>query len=73
MQRHNFDLLSFSFGLVYALLGLLFLIPATAFDLVPMISLSARWVLPLVVLGLGAAIVIPLLRRAREDDPEQTE
>lgn len=73
MQRHNFDLLSFSFGLVYALLGLLFLIPATAFDLVPMISLSARWVLPLVVLGLGAAIVIPLLRRAREDDPEQTQ
>ena len=73
MQRHNFDLLSFAFGLIYALLGLLLLIPATAFDLVPMISLSARWVLPLVVLGLGAAIVIPLLRRAREDDPEQTE
>lgn len=73
MPRHNFDLLSFAFGLIYALLGLLFLIPATAFDLVPMISLSARWVLPLVVLGLGAAIVIPLLRRARENDPEQTE
>jgi len=71
MDRHSFDLLSFAFGLIYLLIGLLFLIPATAFDLVPFITASARWVLPTVVLGLGAAIVIPALRRTPEDTTDQ--
>ena len=70
MERHKFDLLSFSFGLIYALLGLLFLIPATAFDLIPLVGVAARWVVPVLVLGLGAAIVIPLLRRSESRDNE---
>ncbi|MGH8912159.1 MAG: hypothetical protein ACRDVD_06575 [Acidimicrobiia bacterium] len=67
MKRHNFDVLSFAFGVIYALIGLLFLIPATTFDLVPVLAVSLRWVWPLVIIGIGAAIVIPALRRPTDD------
>lgn len=70
MERHNFDVLSFSMGVVYALVGILFLIPATAFDLVPVLTVSLRWVWPLVILGIGAAIVIPVLRHGRGGDTD---
>ena len=67
MKRHDFDVLSFAFGVIYALIGFLFLIPATTFDLVPVLTVSLRWVWPLVILGIGAAIVIPALRRPADD------
>lgn len=62
MERHRFDALSFSFGVVYVLLGLIFLLPITPFDLVDTITLSLRWVWPAAILVIGAAILIPLVR-----------
>lgn len=72
MERHNFDVLSFAFGVIYTLIGLLFLIPATAFDLAPVLTMSLRWVWPLAILGIGAAIVIPALRRPSKIEPDET-
>jgi len=34
---------------------------------VPVLTVSLRWVWPLVILGIGAAIVIPALRRPADD------
>lgn len=68
MERHKFDPLSFGFGLVYTLLGLLFLIPATTFDVFPIFSASLRWVWPVAILAIGAAILVPLARRRPTED-----
>lgn len=68
MERHRFDALSFSFGITYTLIGLIFLIPNTPFDLVEVATNSLRWVWPAAVLVIGAAILIPLVRRPRQED-----
>lgn len=62
MERHRFDVLSFSFGVIYTLSGLIFLLPNTPFALVEMITVSLRWVWPAAVLVIGAAILVPLVR-----------
>lgn len=67
MERHRFDVLSFAFGVVYTLIGLIFLIPATPFDLVEMVATSLRWVWPAAILLIGLAILVPLLRRRGEE------
>lgn len=67
MERHRFDVLSFAFGLIYALIGLIFLIPTTPFDLVDLAVGSVRWIWPGAILVIGAAILVPLIRRREED------
>lgn len=62
MERHRFDVLSFAFGVVYTLIGLLFLLPMTPFDLVETLSASLRWVWPAAILLIGVAILVPLVR-----------
>lgn len=62
MERHRFDVLSFSFGVIYTLSGLIFLLPNTPFALVEMITVSLRWVWPAAILVIGAAILVPLVR-----------
>lgn len=71
MERHRFDTLSFAFGLIYLLIGLMFLIPATPFDLAPVIAASLRWVWPVAIIGIGAAIIVPLVRTDRTDGTEE--
>ncbi|MGA7270287.1 MAG: hypothetical protein WB239_04370 [Acidimicrobiia bacterium] len=73
MQRHRFDTLSFAFGLIYLLIGLMFLIPATPFDLAPVMAASLRWVWPLAIIGIGAAIIIPLIRANATSELEEIE
>ncbi len=67
MERHRFDTLSFAFGVIYTLIGVLFLIPTTPFDLVDVVTGSMRWVWPLAILVIGTAILVPLLRPKDED------
>lgn len=62
MERHRFDALSFAFGVIYTLVGVIFLLPVTPFDLVETVTLSLRWVWPGAILLIGAAILIPLMR-----------
>lgn len=62
MERHSFDALSFAFGVVYTLAGILFLVPFTPFDLMDLVTASLRWVWPAAILLIGLAILVPLLR-----------
>ena len=66
MERHRFDPLSFAFGLIYSLIGLIFLVAYTPFDLVDLVVGSLRWVWPAAILVIGVAILIPLARPARK-------
>jgi hypothetical protein len=50
MQRHELDPLSLVGGLLFAALGLLFL-----FDAVGTLTVQARWVWPILLIGLGVA------------------
>ncbi len=67
MERHRFDALSFAFGVIYTLIGVIFLLPDTPFDLVDMVATSLRWVWPAAILLIGAAILVPLVRPKREE------
>jgi hypothetical protein len=73
MERHRFDTLSFAFGLIYLLIGLMFLIPATPFDLAPVVAASLRWVWPVAIIGIGAAIIVPLVRTRATSEPEDAD
>jgi hypothetical protein len=61
-MRHEFDATSFGAGVVFALLGLLFL--ADGLDAV---NLDVRWVAPILLIGLGVAGLASTIRSARLD------
>lgn len=61
MKRHPLDTISLVFGLLFAGFGLTFLISADPWDLV-FDSFSFGWMLPLVVLAGGAALLVSALR-----------
>lgn len=71
MKRHPLDTISLVFGLLFAVFGLTFLISADPWDLV-FDSFSLGWILPLVVLAGGAALLVSALRpeaKAITDSP----
>ncbi len=71
MKRHPLDTISLVFGLLFAGFGLTFLISADPWDLV-FDSFSFGWILPLVVLAGGAALLVSALRpeaKAITDSP----
>lgn len=71
MERHRFDPLSFAFGLIYTVLGVLFLIAFTPGDLVDIVTMSLRWVWPATIIVIGAAILIPLMRPRSEQSADE--
>lgn len=76
MKSHKFDTLSFVSGLVFTGFGLLFLIPNNTDDLVDVFVDVGSWAWPLVLLGIGLAIVVPVFFKAddaEEDQPEMAE
>lgn len=66
MRRHDFDLLSFFFGLLFSGVGLVLLGGSLARD-----SVSLAWVGPVVAIGLGILVVIAA--RPRGDGPADEE
>lgn len=62
MTRHDFDATSFGAGIVFVLLGALFL--ADGLDAV---DLDVRWVAPILLIGLGIAGIASTVRSARLD------
>ena len=71
MKRHPLDTISLVFGLLFAGFGLTFLIAEDPWDLV-FGSFSFGWVLPLIVLAGGAALLVSALRpeaKAITDSP----
>ncbi len=61
MKTHKFDTLSFISGLVFTGFGLLFLIPNQTEDLIDSIVDIGSWAWPLILLGIGLAILVPVL------------
>jgi hypothetical protein len=61
MKRHPLDTISLVFGAVFTAFGLTFLVSADPWDLV-FDSVSWSWVLPMVVLAGGAALLVSALR-----------
>ena len=73
MKPHKFDTLSFVSGLVFTGFGLLFLIPNNTDDLVDVFVDVGSWAWPLLLLGIGLAIVVPVFFTAEDSAENQPE
>jgi hypothetical protein len=73
MKPHKFDTLSFVSGLVFTGFGLMFLIPNNTDDLVDVFVDVGGWAWPLVLLGIGLAIVVPVFVRTDDSEEDQVE
>ncbi len=74
MKPHKFDTISFLSGLVFTGFGLMFLIPRDTEDLINTVADMGSWAWPLILLGLGLALLVPLfvnMSRGDQEDPEE--
>ncbi len=62
MKRHPLDAFSLIFGLVFVVLGLTFLIPATGEDFARTLVQVVGWGGPVLVVAAGLALLLPALR-----------
>lgn len=69
MKRHDFDPWSLIGGVVLTGMGLLFLLPAEPLELGNGFRNLFGWVLPVLVVLVGLALIVPALRK-REDEGE---
>lgn len=69
MKRHDFDPWSLIGGVVLTGMGLLFLIPAEPLELGNGFRNLFGWVLPVLVVLVGLALIVPALRK-REAESE---
>lgn len=71
MKTHKFDGISFFTGLVFAAIGLLYLIPRDVSDIVDLFVNAGGWFWPVLFLAVGAAVLVPALRpRATEESDD---
>lgn len=70
MKTHKFDTVSFLSGLVFTAFGLLFLIPSQTDDLLDYVTGLGGWVWPVILLGIGVAILVPVITSFKEDEDE---
>lgn len=70
MKTHKFDTVSFLSGLVFTAFGLLFLIPNQTDDLIDYVTGLGGWVWPVILLGVGIAILVPVITSFNEDRDE---
>lgn len=76
MKRHRFDTLSFVSGVFITLIGLVFLLPAEASDLVDFFGGFddlTSWFWPLAFFAIAALVLVPLLFRTVGQDDSDTE
>lgn len=73
MKRHSFDGLSFIAGLVFAGIGLAFLLAPDAFETVNIVVELGSWFWALVLIAIGVAVIAPAVARRNEDLPEEEE
>ncbi|CAN5769606.1 hypothetical protein BH18ACT6_BH18ACT6_22210 [soil metagenome] len=69
MKSHRFDPWSFIFGLVLVVVGLFFLTTTSLNDLVSRLNAALDLGLPILALVIGAALVVPALRRPKPAAP----
>lgn len=73
MKTHKFDTISFLSGLVFTAFGLLFLIPNQTDDLIDYVTGLGGWVWPVILLGIGVAILVPVFTSWNAEEPETEE
>jgi hypothetical protein len=62
MKAHKLDVVSLVFGILFTALGLMFVAFTNPWRLV-FIDLDWSWLAPVALIGLGALVLAPLLRR----------
>jgi hypothetical protein len=72
MKSHRFDAWSFVFGLLTLVVGLFFLTTASPIDLANRLDTALEMGLPILALVIGAALVVPALRRPKPATPALT-
>lgn len=68
MKTHRFDALSFLAGLVMTGIGLAFLLLPEIEDIVSVLTDAGAWFWPLVFVGVGIAVLAPLVSRDPDAD-----
>ena len=63
MKRHNLDITSLIAGAVFVTVGLVFAIAADPWNLLAF-RIDWSWLGPVVLIGIGAAVMLPVLRRS---------
>ncbi len=71
MKLHRFDALSFVAGLLIAGLGIVFLVLPEPGDIIDVLTDLGSWFWPVMLIGIGAAVLAPLAtRKTRDEEPE---
>ena len=75
MKTHKFDAISFFSGLVIAAIGLLFLIPNSAGDVIDAVTGLGVWFWPLIFVVVGLAVIIPVVipKKSKAEEQPETE
>lgn len=68
MKTHKFDGISFFTGLVFAAIGLLYLLAEDVSSIVDIFVDAGNWFWPVLFLAVGVAVLVPALRPERKDD-----
>ena len=64
MKTHEFDGVSFFTGLVFAAIGLLYLVPRDVSSLIDLFVGAGSWFWPVLFLAVGVAVLVPAMRRS---------
>jgi hypothetical protein len=73
MKTHKFDTVSFLSGLVFTAFGLLFLIPSQTDELIEYLAGLGGWVWPVILLGIGVAILVPVFTSWKSEEHDVDE
>ena len=70
MNTHEFDGVSFFTGLVFASIGLLYLIPRDVSSLIDLVVGAGSWFWPVLFLAVGVAVLVPAIRKSGSADSD---
>ncbi|HKX74415.1 MAG TPA: hypothetical protein VJR05_03410 [Acidimicrobiia bacterium] len=71
MNEHRWDLVSLIFGLLFVVVGLAFLVPASGEELARTLVQVVGWGGPVLVVVAGLALILPSLRRTKTATPPE--
>lgn len=71
MKTHEFDGVSFFTGLVFAAIGLLYLVPRDVSTLIDFFVGAGSWFWPVLFLAVGIAVLVPAIRRSGSEGTDK--
>jgi hypothetical protein len=69
VKAHPFDPWSFIFGILFAVVGAAFLVVDEPFPLFTILRYSGSWLIPIVVIVVGLALLVSTIGRWRRPEP----